>query len=136
MKHKRIHNECKRDRQNENALQLTSSSNQKTSGREQAVELPISQHVNCNLLAAINDYSLTASYARWQMGITCQMFFMWCVEHSIVPLPDRVYCWNGKRYVWQTPKSQNQTLFRTMIKLDTHNKTALQQSNYLLLNDI
>ena len=64
------------------------------------------------------------------------MFFMWCVEHLIVPPPDRVYSWNGEKYVWQTPKSQNQTLFCTMIKVGTQIKTALQQSNYLLLHNL
>jgi hypothetical protein len=59
----------------------------------------MSRRVNRDLLTAINDYSLTASYVWWRMGITRELFFTWCFEHSIVPLLDGAYYWNGKKYV-------------------------------------
>ena len=50
----------KRDPQNDNPPQLTSSNIHKASGRKKAVQLQMSKHVNRDLLTAINDYSLTA----------------------------------------------------------------------------
>ena len=60
--------ECKRDRRNENAPQSTSSNNQKAPGQEQAVQFPMSKRVIRDILDAINDYSLTASYVWWRVG--------------------------------------------------------------------
>jgi hypothetical protein len=31
------------------------------------------------------------------MSITCEMFFMWYVEHLIVPSLNRAYYWNDKK---------------------------------------
>ena len=87
----------KRTREDECTPYNTSRNKQKAYGQEQAPQLPVSKRVNRDLLAAINDYSLQAAYAWLRMSIICEMFFMWYVEHSIVPPLDGAYYWNDKK---------------------------------------
>ena len=96
----------------------------------------MSRRVNRDLRAAVSDYSLQASYAWWWMAIISEMFFTWCVEYPIVPPLAGAYCWqDNKNYDWRAARKRNQTLLRNMIKLETHDKPALQQSKWPLLKD-
>jgi len=96
----------------------------------------MSRRVNRDLRAAVSDYSLQASYAWWWMAIISEMFLTWCVEHPIVPPLGGAYCWqDNKNYDWRAARKRNRTLLRSMIKLETHDKPALQQSKWPLLND-
>ena len=70
------------------------------------------------------------------MSIITNLFFTWCVYHSIVPPLVGMHEWKDKKekHVWKRAKEHNQTLFKNIMKLGTYNKPANQQSNWPILN--
>jgi len=61
------------------------------------------------------------------MSIITNLSFSWYTHSYLVPPLDSMHEWNSA-------KSRNQPLFRSIIKLGTYNKPANQQSNWPILN--